>query len=281
MRIQCPAKINLDLRVGPPRTDGFHPIRSWFVTVGLYDTLTLSPADDLSLTCDDPAVPSDARNLVWRAAEALRPAGRGVAITLSKRIPSGGGLGGGSSDAASALVRLDAFWELGRSRDELATIAATLGSDVPFFLYPPSAICRGRGEVIEPVPPPNSRWAVLVLPPIHMPTPAVFRRLDELRPTAAFDDETPQPTATTAAELLPTLVNDLEAPAFDLSPELAGMRGTLERRLDRPVRMSGSGSTLFTLYDAESEARAAALTLAGMGRVEAVPVAPPSGGASA
>ena len=276
--VRCPAKINLDLRVGPLRADGFHSIRSWFVTVGLYDELTVGPADDVRLTCDEPSIPTDERNLVVRAANALRPAnGPGVAMHLAKRIPAGGGLGGGSSNAATALVALNAFWHLGLSPSRLHAIAATLGSDVPFFLHGPSSLCVGRGEVITPVPPPPCRWAVLILPPIAMPTPAVFRKLDELRPHAA-EPLSPSQTAPAgdALGLLATLVNDLEVPAFASRPDLADLSHAAADRLGRPVRMSGSGSTLFTLYDEETEAVAGArLALETVGvHAIGVPIAP-------
>lgn len=256
--VRCPAKINLDLHVGPPRADGFHPVNTWMVTVGLFDTIDFAPADDIRLTCSDPTIPADARNLVWRAAAALRPAGGpGVAMRLTKSIPAGGGLGGGSSNAAATLVALNDFWGLRHSRQRLSEIAAALGSDVPFFLNGPSSVCTGRGEIVTPVPPPACGWALLILPGIAMPTPAVYRRLDELRAGAAGDVASvdPQrPPAANAAALLSRLVNDLESPAFDLSPELARIRTVAEDRLNRPVRMSGSGSTLFTLYDDESQA---------------------------
>ena len=258
LAVRCPAKINLDLHVGPRRPDGFHSIRSWFVTVGLYDELTFAPADDVRLTCDDASIPTDARNLVIRAALALRPpGGTGVAVHLTKRIPAGGGLGGGSSNAASTLFALNDFWRLGLTLDRLHAVAATLGSDVPFFLHGPSSICEGRGEIVTPVPAPACRWAVLVLPPIAMPTPAVFRRFDELpapppRPARQF------PASSDAATFMQALVNDLEPAAFSLATELGDLRAGVADRLARPVRMSGSGSTLFTLYDGEAEAQAGA-----------------------
>jgi 4-diphosphocytidyl-2-C-methyl-D-erythritol kinase len=239
------------------------------VTVGLFDMLTFAPADDIRLTCDDPSIPADNRNLVWRAAAALRPAdGRGVAMHLAKRIPAGGGLGGGSSNAATALTALNDFWQLGHGRQTLSDVAATLGSDVAFFLHGPSSVCTGRGEIVTPVPPPPCGWAVLILPGIAMPTPLVYRRLDELRRSEsdAFDlPAEPLPPAADAAALLPRLVNDLERPAFDVSPELRRLRETAERHLGRIVRMSGSGSTLFTLFDTETEAQDAADRVATLG----------------
>lgn len=271
MRRLAPAKLNLHLRVGPPGDDGFHPLHSWMVTTDLHDTLAFHVADQLSLRCSDPTLPTDERNLVLRAAIRLRDeAGRavpGAAIALEKRIPAGGGLGGGSSDAAATLLALNELWSLGFTRDRLAGVAADLGSDVPFFLFAPSADCRGRGEVVRPVPSPAPRSAVLLLPGIAMPTPLVYRRFDELLPpadpptvdaSASFDAW----TRLDAVSLLPRLRNDLEAAAFSLEPRLGALRESVERLLKRPVRMSGSGSTLFTLYDTPAQAESAARRVA-------------------
>ena len=305
MRIPAPAKINLHLRVGPPREDGYHPLLSWMVTAGLFDTLTLVQkraahtqrvrgADDqgtsdpdrineiLTLSSDHPSLPCDGRNLVVRAATALadhvrrigkdstdRPIERDatgterrldpVSAYLNKRIPPGAGLGGGSSDAAATLRGLDRLWRLNLPAAELAQLGASLGSDVPFFLGEPSSICTGRGQIVRPTAPPDiCRWAVLVLPKFELSTPAVYRRFDELNlgSSAALEAE-PDWSAWAklpAGELLPRLRNDLEPAAFALRPELGDLRQALQRRLGRIVRMSGSGSSLFTLCDAGDEA---------------------------
>ena len=353
--VAAPAKLNLHLRVGPVREDGFHPLVSWMVTTSLCDTLTLAARDDgrIELACDDPSLPVDETNLVVRAARALQniagqgvgttsptgapaatgacgpagaetAAGLGVSVHLSKRIPAGGGLGGGSSDAAATLVALDRLWRLGLGVSQLATLAAGLGSDVPFFLHAPSAWCRGRGERVTPCPPPAvARHALLILPGISMPTPAVYRAFDALQVESAapsdhlapsehhapsdrhapsdhaapLDHDAPldhaalskdapsshrssskappagetradpslvlRPTLT-SLELLPRLVNDLEPAAFVVNPQLARLRARCEAKLGRPVRMSGSGSTLFTLYDVAADAKAAQAVISGV-----------------
>ena len=294
MRVPAPAKINLHLRVGPPRRDdqGFHPLLTWMVTAGLFDTLTFvrhaprRDEDDASggsssltifaLSCSDPALPTDsAGNLVTRVAIALadtlsrvgegstargamsaRETGR-VSAFLNKRIPPGAGLAGGSSDAVATLVALNRIWQLGRSREKLSAFAAQFGSDLSFFFTAAddgSAICTGRGEVVRPIPPPDTcRWAVLVLPKFSMSTPAVYRRFDEMKlgdersireePDFASWSKLP------AAELMPRLINDLEPPAFSLRPELGELRTALTEKLNRVFRMSGSGSSLFSLCD--------------------------------
>jgi 4-diphosphocytidyl-2-C-methyl-D-erythritol kinase len=268
MKILAPAKINLHLRVGPPRDNGFHPLMSWMCTVGLCDELEFELSDRIELSCDDPKIPNDERNLVVKAAQRLRPnASAGATIQLKKRIPAGGGLGGGSSDAVAALVALNKLWELNWPVEKLAPIAAKLGSDVSFFIYPPSAICSGVGEIVMPIVPPGVRWAVLILPPFGMETVKVYQQFDRMglgkeRDIAAQPDWQSWGKLR-AAELLPLLVNDLAVPAFEMSRELRDLRDDCQRRLARPVCLSGSGSTLFTLYDIELEARKAAETVGG------------------
>ncbi len=283
MRISAPAKINLHLRVGEVQNDGFHPLLSWMTTVGLFDTLTLEDAPSgITLTCDDPRIPTDASNLISRAASLMqeisqqhkaRPFRAGVSFHLEKRIPPGGGLGGGSSDAARTLLALNSFWNLGQTIEQLSSLAAKLGSDVPFFLFGPSSICQGRGEIVQPIAIPKPRFATLVLPDITMPTPRVYQVFDSLGSGKAPADhgqpawqEWPalsaaEVTSLNAEALLPRLINDLEAPAFAISPHLGRLRNDLEQALGRIVRMSGSGSTLFTLFDDHASAQRAAETI--------------------
>jgi 4-diphosphocytidyl-2-C-methyl-D-erythritol kinase len=290
LRVAAPAKINLHLRVGPPAANGFHPLESWMVTVGLFDNLefTHTPTPGVRLTCDDPVIPTDASNLVVKCATALLDAAglsgsMGLSISLQKRIPAGAGLGGGSSDGAFTLLALNRYLGLHWSPDRLAEIASRFGSDLAFFCHGPSSICTGRGEIVRPIPRPNPRHALLILPSIHMPTPAVYRRFDELLPihpsslSAQHSPNYPEWSTLPALDLLPLLVNDLEAPAFSLSPTLATLHARASEVLDhRIIRMSGSGSSLFTLFDtadeAETSARRIRLTLDV--RTEAVELAP-------
>ncbi len=301
VKLLAPAKINLHLRVAPATSDGFHPLLSWMCTVGLFDSLILQRATDgqLRLRCDDPSLPCDGSNLVVRAAEAVsryavppvghiesRAAGEGgLAIELQKRIPMGGGLGGGSSDAARIVLGLSRFWEMHLPLDQLSAICAGLGSDVAFFCHGPSSICSGRGQIVRPIGVPMPRWAVLILPPIAVPTGPVYKRFDQL----LSDDDRRQLTeavesepkweewrSLAAEDLLAKLINDLERPAFDLHPELARLRGELEQFVGRIVRMSGSGSSLFTLYDdaCAAEDSAERITRRGGCRAIAVALAP-------
>jgi 4-diphosphocytidyl-2-C-methyl-D-erythritol kinase len=185
---------------------------------------------------------------------------------LEKRIPTGAGLGGGSSDGARMMQALNRLWSANLPPQKLAALAVTIGSDLPFFFFGPSCVCRGRGEIVQPIPAPRrARWAVLVLPKIVMPTPAVYQKFDQMKlGDARTAEQSIDPSAWAdlpALELLPRLVNDLEAPAFALRPDLGKLRHEIEVRLDRPARMSGSGSSLFSLFDEKSDAECAAHNL--------------------
>jgi 4-diphosphocytidyl-2-C-methyl-D-erythritol kinase len=286
MRVLAAAKINLDLRVGRRRADGFHPLASWMATVGLFDKLTFARARGdgreagaplVDLVVDGSDLSADSSNLVCRAAARVAEfAGRPLptSVTLGKTIPIGAGLGGGSSDAARTLLAMDRLWELRLSRDDLRVLAASLGSDVSFFLDEPSAYCTGRGEVVRKVERPAARYAVLILPGFGMPTPAVYRRFDEMglgtEPLAR--DLPVERTRFESQRLLEVLVNDLEAAAFSLEPKLGELRSDVEKLLKRIVRMSGSGSSLFTLFDEPEKADQAARVVRNEMRVNAIGV---------
>jgi 4-diphosphocytidyl-2-C-methyl-D-erythritol kinase len=315
MNVLAPAKINLHLRVGRRRDDGFHPLLTWMCAVGLFDILTIDPAatpvaqespgepagppavppsrsgaPTVVLRCDRTDLPRGEDNLVVKVAQSFAaevPGSRPVCIALTKRIPVGAGLGGGSSDAAATLAGLNRLWGADWPADRLSAFAARFGSDVPFFFHGPSSACRGRGEFVRPVPAPKAAWALLAMPPFGLATRDVYGRFDE---TGLGDDdalaEAREPdwdewSRLGARDLLARVGNDLEPAAFSLSPPLAALREALERRLGRPVRMSGSGSTLFTLYDAaeEADAKAAAgeVSDADGTRAEVVSVARASG----
>ncbi|MEO1001634.1 MAG: 4-(cytidine 5'-diphospho)-2-C-methyl-D-erythritol kinase [Cyanobacteria bacterium J06638_7] len=281
----APAKINLHLEVLGLRPDGFHELAMVMQSIELCDRLLLSASDEGSvvLRCDDPQLPCDGRNLVVKAAELLKTrAGRpdlGVRLELHKQIPLGAGLAGGSSDAAAALVALNALWDLGLDRPELQRLAARLGSDVPFCLPGGTQLCFGRGERLEAVPlagaPP---LAVLLIKPaqVSVSTPwayglcrerrggsylsaeeALERRREALRRGALV-------RALQRGGALPPLRNDLQAV---VEPELAPVRRGLALLRGLPdalaVAMSGSGPSLFALFADLLQARAARERLAG------------------
>ncbi len=348
MRVNAPAKINLHLRVGPLRADGFHPLMSWMCTVGLFDSLRFEGAggpgihltvdrpsrgplgwrgesadheragthDDRNTSADGTAsndgsatgpdvVPVDATNLVtravaiWESSQAAStgtgegsPGGHserpiapvvnpGWTIHLQKRIPVGAGLGGGSSDAACTLGALNAMAGQPLSRAQLAELGSRLGSDVPFFFFAPSAVCTGRGEIVRPIAAPTVKWAALFLPGIHVSTPAVYRQFDAMGLGKLADIEVEPDwamwTKLPARELMAQLVNDLEAPAFVVCPELAEIQDRLQKNMNRVVRMSGSGSSLFTLFDTKNEARFAVASVRLPIAFEVVPVGPVDG----
>jgi len=322
MLLQAPAKINLHLRVGPMRGDGFHPILTWMTTVGLFDILQIdrSQRREIVLRCETPGVPCDASNLVVKAAFTLadsvakgssagliaslgspthitqkdtggeareldrEPGIRegdavtdfGLNVTLHKRIPVGAGLGGGSSDGAFTLLALNHLWNLNWPRQRLMEIASSIGSDAAFFLSGPSAICRGRGEEVEKFASPAAKWVLLIFWSQPLPTSHVYRRFDELR-LGKDSNLSPEPpwndwTKLKSHELLPLMMNDLEQAAFAIDPSLGRARIELERLLDRPVRMSGSGSSLFSLYDEKAEAETAAALAMQRHEVQAITV---------
>lgn len=263
------AKVNLSLVVLGRRRDGYHELDTIFQAVGLSDRLTFEESDLLTLDVDDPSIPSGAQNLVLRAARALaeeagiRPR---AAITLEKRIPSGGGLGGGSSDAAVTLLGLSALWKLDVPLDLLSRLGGALGSDVPFFLHGGTALGLGRGERIVPLADLPPRAVVLVMPPFPVPTPDVFRRLEapewDGRAREALEaDDAPDR-------------NDLEPAAEALFPALRDVRESLGRAGAARARLSGSGSTVFGLFPDLALAFEAARRLEGLPAGSAVRVVP-------
>jgi 4-diphosphocytidyl-2-C-methyl-D-erythritol kinase len=254
VEVLAPAKLNLFLEVLAKRPDGYHEIESLMVTVDLYDTLTVTDCDggSIELECDDQTLPTGSENLVVKAAEHLKVAtgsSRGARITLTKVIPAQAGLGGGSSDAAATLVALDRIWDLKTPANRLHAVAGAIGSDVAFFLRAPSAICRGRGERVEPVVLGSPLYFVLVAPDFGVSTAEVYRNL---RPP-----ETPWPIGPVThalahgdpAALGRSLFNRLQPVAEAIRPSLGRVRDALAI-LDPPPcgsLMSGSGSAYFGL----------------------------------
>lgn len=312
--VRAYAKINLALSVGGPITQpgptrGFHPIASWFHAVDLYDDLTLTPHDscgqgtelEIRWASTGPRPPRESpidwpveKDLAFRAHAALeRATGRrlGVHAVLSKRIPVGGGLGGGSSDAAAMLLGLNRVFNLGLPTWRLAELGATLGSDVPFFvddapaphdpstIAPPRpALVTGLGERLERVPA-MAAWAVLLFPPFGCPTGPVYKAFDAWLGTGAgrAADESrvrgliqrarslesdvasrvppPHRRGTAAAAFSAELFNDLAAPAETVAPGLAALRQRIAAMAGAPVHVTGSGSTMFMLAADGEEAK--------------------------
>lgn len=259
LQIATPAKINLTLAVRERRPDGFHEIESWIVPIALYDTLSFAESAEWALdVCPPtPAIPVDESNLVTRAARALAKAS-GVPcqarVTLQKQIPAGAGLGGGSSDAAATLLGLNQLWNINWPVERLMPIAASLGSDVPLFLDPRPVIVSGRGEIIESLYRSWSGWVALVIPPFGLSTADVYRRHAESPPAPIPRNQPWLETPPDALTLGHRLFNDLDSAAFAIEPRLDRLRSTLDSALRRPVRMTGSGSCLFSVFDSQTEA---------------------------
>jgi 4-diphosphocytidyl-2-C-methyl-D-erythritol kinase len=234
------AKINWSLRITGKRADGFHDLETVFQTISLHDELTFTPSDSLSLTCDDATIPVDDTNLVLRAARLV--GAPPVAIELRKRIPAGGGLGGGSSNAATTLRAL------GGDREDLAELALSLGSDVPFFLYGGTAFATGRGEVITPLPPMSGIALLLVLPEERVLTKDAFARVTRYSEPLGLEAYT---------RGFETFRNDFEEPVFAMLPRLRELKERLLGAGATWASMTGSGSTIVGAFASEAARDAA------------------------
>jgi len=257
--VAAPAKLNLFLEILRKRPDGYHDLESLMLAVDLFDTLEFrSTPGTVALTCDPPGLPTGPDNLVVKAAHVLRDRVKrpdlGAAIHLTKRIPTQAGLGGGSADAALTLLALNQIWKLAQTRDELAAMAASIGSDVAFFLTPPAAWCEGRGERVTPELLGRPLDFVLVCPRVGLATADVYRRLevparpvpgDSLRSAVRAGD----PEAVGRA-----LFNRLEQPAFALAPAVERVRQRLTSLGSCGALVSGSGSAAFAVCRSREEA---------------------------
>ena len=249
------AKINLHLRVLGKRPDGFHELCTVFQTVSLHDKITFVTSDELSITCDDAAIPTGEANLMIRAAGKLREysgISSGAKLHLEKRIPSPGGLAGGSSNAAVTLIGLVRLWGLEIPDEGLLTIAAELGSDVPFFLEGGTMLGTGRGERLEPLPDFKCDSLVIVTPNVAVSTAAAYAglRAESLTSQAL---ETKLTVCRSEAE---NVLADIEAGANDFEntvltafPEIGDVRETLTGLGARKVLLSGSGASVFAIFD--------------------------------
>lgn len=290
LTIHAPAKLNLALSVGPPAESGLHPICSWMVSVDLYDEVALHrlPHDRLSryaIVWHKEAKQRSAidwplrRDLAVRAHQALEhQVGRPlpVQMKLTKRIPAGAGLGGGSSDAAAMLRGLNELFELGLPNEKLAMIAARIGSDVPFFLRGGSALVRGFGEQLDQHDSPRNFDAVLVMPPYACPTAAVYQAYDKLGSARLRSDE----VAALAGEsrLDPEApFNDLASAAMEVAPSLRANMESASVLAERPAHVTGSGSAFFILCDDPIHAEALAAAISATIELPAVAVKTPGG----
>ncbi len=261
--LKTPAKLNLCLRVLGLRADGYHELITWMQQISLYDEVRIEPGGKRILVYADRGdVPGGRENIVYRAARALREAsgskGLGARIYLKKKIPAGAGLGGGSGNAAGTLWALNRAWNIGMGEAELSEVAARVGSDVPFFLGGPAAVCRGRGERVDAKATLRSGWFLLVKPPLALSTQDVYGWSREIlsREGWTFNNKN------TSARLgRYEYGNDLQAIVFPRFPELERLCEELVRQGAVRAMMSGSGSTIFGFFRRKREAERAAIRI--------------------
>lgn len=274
LRVPSYAKVNLGLEVLGTRQDGYHELRTLFQTIGLHDDLELRPARDVVVRCAHPGVPTDGSNLAARAAQALRRYARraeGVEITIEKRIPVAGGLGGGSSNAAATLLALDHWWGLGLGRPGLLPLARSLGADVPFFLFGGTALGLARGDEVYPLRHQVRGHVVLVDPGRPVSTAAVFNRIDAgLTPRENSHNIFRFVSSDLGgSSALKILANELESAALEEAPDLKHqvrrIRGFLVRDGALLASLSGSGSSYYGLFDDAQSASRAQAALRGAG----------------
>jgi 4-diphosphocytidyl-2-C-methyl-D-erythritol kinase len=247
MQVLAPAKINLSLKILGQRSDGFHEVETFIAPISLCDEIEISKSDsskEIEFHCDDPSVPTGDDNLIVRAAKSFFAATKlksAVSIDLKKKIPHGAGLGGGSSDAGSTLLALNEVFETKLSRQALAKMAETIGSDVPFFIFQSAALCKGRGELVTPLKL-NDKLSILLLKPAFVVSTAwAYSRWQHSREIPGVRYQAQQFTGQTFA-------NDLERPVFEKFVLLAQLKMWLLNQPDvGAALMSGSGSTVFAV----------------------------------
>ena len=273
--VACPAKVNLHLEGLGRRPDGYHELRTVFAAVGVWDELALeeAAAGVFELTVVPAgAAPEGTENLVVRATRALAAATgniRGARMTLRKAIPVGGGLGGGSADAAAALVGAARLWGADATPRDLAELAADLGADVPFFLVGGAAWGVGRGSEVTPLPDLPAWWVVLVPGPSPISTAEAYRALDERGMDGDSDCEILAWVAGGGELPVGRCRNDLQPAVAARWPEVAERLARVRATGPMLAMLSGSGGTVFGLYRGEADARRAAVTLAAAGPVAA------------
>jgi 4-diphosphocytidyl-2-C-methyl-D-erythritol kinase len=260
--LRSPAKINLCLSVLGKRPDGYHEVEMLMQMVGLYDEVTVTRGGTgIRVSCNIASVPSGEENTAWKAAnEMLKAAGSGtgLSIEIRKNIPIAAGLAGGSGNAAAVLVAANRLLETGFGTVQLAAIATKIGMDVPFFLFGPTALARGRGEIVTTMPPAPLCWVLLVNPGFATSTAWVYKNL-KLRLTKKVDCN--KIARLTVRNIADGLHNDLEAVTAAAHPEIGRIEEELLAQKALGVRMSGSGPTVFGIFETESACRDAAANL--------------------
>jgi len=270
IKLRAYAKINLGLRILGKRADGYHDIETILHRIDIYDELSFSKSETISLETDAPEIPSGEENLCIRGARLLSShsgAKGGARISLRKKIPAGAGLGGGSSDAAATLLGLNELWGLDLKHEELHRLAAQLGSDVPYFVRKGTAYAAGRGEILEYFPLKLPYWIVVMYPNIHVSTAWAYQqvrieksdRKDDLRDNLVDNLHD--------GEILKQLIrNDFEPVVFRAHPELSEIKQEYYEHGALFAQMSGSGSSMYGLFESEGGARSVCEKLNGHGK---------------
>ena len=268
MIIDAHAKINWSLDITGRQNDGYHLVDMILQRIALHDTLEILPAEGLSLTLDPESsftAPLDGSNLILKAAHALREragVNRGVAFILTKRIPSGAGLGGGSADAAAALLALNRLWELDLPLKDLEALSLPLGADIPFCLHREAMRVTGIGETLTPLPALPERHLVLLKGPEGLDTGSVYRQYDRTAVVSSYRHERAAAALLSpCADLRSVLTNVLELPALSLCPRIKEDLGRLYSAGASFAQMTGSGSAVYGVFDNEDRAAMACLSL--------------------
>lgn len=261
LTLQSPAKINLRLEVLGKRADGYHDLKMVMCRISLFDevTLTLNDDNNISVVCDNNSVPCEEENIAWKAASAFKKASginNGIHIRIKKRIPMGGGLGGGSSNAATVLLGLNSLTGNTLSTEKLMKMGLTLGADVPFFIFKRPALAEGIGEKLSPISGLPELSLILVNPGVEISTASIFNSLN-LGLTKPIETLSIAEFNCSLSEVLAILHNDLEDVTFNKYPKVKMVKEMLHHHGAAGVLMSGSGSTVFSLYLGHKKAETA------------------------
>lgn len=267
LTVKAYAKINLTLEIIQPLPSGYHEIKSVMQQTGLCDTIIINEANaGIIINCANRIVPRNARNSIWKAAELLKercPVDRGVKFRLVKRIPIGGGMGGGSADAAATLVGLNKFWQLGLSQAELLEISQEIGMDVAFCILGRTALATGRGEIVQPLTSPPKLHLVIVNPGVFVSTRTAYESLDAEHLT--FNDKSTQMIDAIQRQdfdgIVASLHNDFESTVLDEYPIIGAAKRDLVEAGAEAALLSGSGASVFGIARNAAQARAIAEAL--------------------
>jgi 4-diphosphocytidyl-2-C-methyl-D-erythritol kinase len=261
MKLRAYAKINIGIHILGKRSDGYHDLETVFHEIDCFDEIELEQHDEVAMTADSILVPIDASNLCMHAASLLQKEKniqQGVIIHLKKNIPIGAGLGGGSSDAAAVLCGLNRFWKLKLSNNQLRTLGAQIGSDVPFFIEGGTAYATGRGEILESFSLKLPFWVAVVTPLIHISTAWAYNHLMPNRNGKASGLQTKLAKQISNPQKLASIAqNDFEPSAFQTYPELSRIKEKLNEMGAVFSLMSGSGSSLYGFFENEKKAQQA------------------------